>query len=497
LVTSGIRPLDERIGGLEPGGIHLVIGAPGPAKMVATLQFLHEGVSRGEQALLLTDADAASTVAVANAWGFSLEPAWRAGTLQILGFREEFSLRAMRSISPGEVLEELDSLVLGEPARIAVDPGTLFLMGGARTLLGAAFVAWAKKKPATVLATFSVDGDATQLPSAADWLLKAVTAQLVLERRSESLYEIAYARSIPGVNGHEEQISLELKPGAGLVKAEGSPSRRGNDRAGIDERKLLLLSLGDSHATDLASWADRTFDASLVSEPFDAVAHVQGDANPGCVLVHAPRSHVRQAVQACRALRPLTRAAIVFASDDAIRSTDRVNLLEAGADDCLSGGLDFRELGVRIKQAIAHGARALMPRADGASGKAGPVATVGGRVPRATFAAEVERRAGDATLAFFCVLDVTPDGLTAAELEDTLSELVRSADGDLVAASDAGCVVLLQGAREGQLGALLRRIEARVAQGADGSARARVRVLSHPARAPEIRALIGTAGEGP
>ena len=39
LIPSGIAPFDERVGGLEPGGTYLVVGAPGPEKMVAALQF--------------------------------------------------------------------------------------------------------------------------------------------------------------------------------------------------------------------------------------------------------------------------------------------------------------------------------------------------------------------------------------------------------------------------------------------------------------------------
>ena len=34
-VRTGIEPFDERTGGLEEGGTYLVVGAPGPAKMVA------------------------------------------------------------------------------------------------------------------------------------------------------------------------------------------------------------------------------------------------------------------------------------------------------------------------------------------------------------------------------------------------------------------------------------------------------------------------------
>lgn len=483
-VRSGIAPLDERVGGLEAGGTYLVVGAPGPAKMVAALQILHEGIVHGERCLLLTNADVDSILGVARAWGFELEPAWESGLLQVVGFRDDFELRAIRSIAPEEVLEELDEIVVGAPARIAVDPGSLFLTGGARTLLGSAFMAWARKQPGTVVATFPVDGDATDLPSAADWLLTTTTARLVLTRRSEGLYQIRMSKAVLGFGEREEAVTLELKPGAGLVRPDSFPTRRDADRGAVDRNRLLLVSLDGAHAIDLQAWANHTFEADVVSQPFEAVTKVQAsDANHGCVLVYAARRQVRDAVQACRALRPLTRAAIVFASDDAIRSTDRVHLLEAGADDCLSGGLDFRELGVRIKQAIASGARP----AVAATPPAPVLVPEGGLLSLEVFAGELGRREADPDLAFFCLLDVRVGDAGARELEDALVELVRSEEGDVVAGTDDRCLVLLQGAREGQLGPFLDRVRARLGEGIE------VGVLSHPTDGERIRALLETA----
>ena len=197
-IPSGIAPLDERTGGLEAGGTYLVVGVPGPAKMVAALQFLHEGLSKGERGLLVTNAEVEGMLEVARAWGFEMEAAWEDGALQIVGFRDDFELRAIRSIEPEEVLEELDELVVGAPARIAVEPGSMFLTGGAKTLLGSAFLTWARRQAGTVLATFSVDGDAASLPSSADWLINATTGRLILQRRSEGLYQITVARALPG-----------------------------------------------------------------------------------------------------------------------------------------------------------------------------------------------------------------------------------------------------------------------------------------------------------
>ncbi len=493
-IRSGIGPLDERAGGLESGGAYLVVGAPGPEKMVAALQFVHEGVTNGEPSLLVTNAAIDGILGVANAWGFDMWDAWEEGTLQIIGFRDDFELRAIRSIEPEEVVEELDSILQPGLVRIAVDPGSMFLTGGAKTLLGSTFLAWARRQEATLLATFSVDGGANSLPSSADWLINATTGRLLLEKRNDGLYQVTVNMAVPVAGEREETISLELKPGTGLIKPESFPARRGVDRGGIDEGRLLLISLGGEHEDDLEAWANRAYDTDIVAEPFEAVAKVQTGTKYGAVLVHSPRKRVRDAIQACRAIRPLSRAAIVFASDDAIRSTDRVQILEAGADDCLSGGLDFRELGLRIKQSVATGARPVSDSEASGSLEGGLVVeeSDGGRVPRRVFIREVERRGASPDLAFFCVLDVSAGALTPEELEVALAEQVRADEGDLVSGVSDRCAVLLQGAREGQIGPFLDRLRSQLEERGGGDPSVEVGVLSHPADADRIKAILGT-----
>jgi hypothetical protein len=488
-ISSGIAPLDERAGGLQAGGSYLIVGAPGPAKMVAALQFLHAGASRGEKAAFLSTADAEGALGVARAWGFDLERPWKEGSLQILGFKDDFELRALRSIEPEDVLEELDLLVGLDVTRVVIDPGSMFLAGGAKSQLGAAFLKWARVHPATVCATFSVDGAATSLPSAADWLVQATTGRLIVEWRNEDIYDITLAKAVPAPGEREESIAVQLEPGRGLVAPHGEFARRGRDRPGVDPNRLLLISLGGTHATDVELWARGSFHADVVSEPFDAVARAQGDPSLGGVLVYASRARVREAITACRALRPLTRAAIVFASDDAVRSTDRIQIMEAGADDCLSGGLDFRELDLRIRQAIASGSKPV-PSAPLTNGRG--VEGKGGSVSRDRFQAELARRSEDPVLRFFCILDVATGALAASEVEQILVEQVRADAGDMVTADTNRCAVLLQGAREGQLSAFLERLRVRLRERVaerDAAAPA-VEVLSHPADSDRIRTLL-------
>jgi hypothetical protein len=118
-------------------------------------------------------------------------------------------------------------------------------------------------------------------------------------------------------------------------------------------------------------------------------------------------------------------------------------------------------------------------------------ASDGGRVSREVFTREIDRRADDPNLAFFCVLDVSSGALSPSELEDSLAELVRSEEGDIVSRGPQRCVVLLQGAREGQLGPFLSRLRSRLAPAGEGDdPDLEVNVLSHPTDSYRIQELL-------
>lgn len=489
-IPSGIAPLDERTGGLEAQGLYLVIAPPGPAKSVALMHFVNAGLVDGERVVLLTNADVASTLEVAEAWGFPFRSAWEEGRLRLLGFREDFELRALRSVEPEEILDELRALIPDDVTRIAVDPGSTFLDGTGRTLLGTSFLRWARRDRATVCATLTVEQGPTP-PAPPDWAASLISGTLVLEPRSGGLQQATLRPCVPVSGSAPEAVTLALTPGEGLVRPRNFPARRLEDLATRNPDRLLLVCLGGEHAGELERWAAAAFDARRVEEPLDAVSVLQHDPEYGVLLLHAPRTRVKEVVRACRALRPLTRAAIVFASDDGVRSSDRIALLEAGCDDTLSGGLDFRELELRLRQAAARG-RGLTPPAP-----VGPSRDEGGLVALDRLTEEVRRRtnegpAGDP----FTLLLVLPEVPGAeAVLAARLAEQVRDEDGDRVARTADGALVLLSGARSHQAEAFVRRVRSARADGGELPGFS-VRAASHPADARAVLDLMGGVGVG-
>jgi CheY-like chemotaxis protein len=418
---------------------------------------------------------------MSSAWGVDLRPAFQNGKLEVIGFREDFEMRVLRSAEPEEALGELASLAPPDIDYIAVDPGALVLHGGVRTLLGRAFLDWARSHPATVVVTLSIDG--LDLPSSAEWLIQSTNGILMFDHGESGLYQLDLRHMLPG-EGEAARVTVELAAGRGLVAPEFGLSRRRSDRLTGHPNRLLFLCLSEQQETDLEGWARGLFTTDVVHEPIEAVASVQQGPGFGCVLIYASRARIPDAVHTCRALRPLTGAPILVVTDDAIRSSDRVDLLEAGADDSLSGGVDIRELGARIRQAVESGGKP----APKWQREAQPQPK-GGLVDPVAFDAEVRTRLDDPWKSVLTLLQVSQDGGASARLKDSLVAEIRVEQGDLVVVGATGAVVLLQGARRDAAGAFLARVRQRVESEGSGAAAVRSEVLSHPGNRQAILEL--------
>ncbi|HVO91453.1 MAG TPA: ATPase domain-containing protein [Terriglobales bacterium] len=85
-VPTGIQGLDQIIeGGLPKGRSYLVTGEPGTGKTIFALQFLFEGLKRGEKCIFVTaDEGPADVLEQSASLGWDLEPHVEAKSLAIL-----------------------------------------------------------------------------------------------------------------------------------------------------------------------------------------------------------------------------------------------------------------------------------------------------------------------------------------------------------------------------------------------------------------------------
>ncbi|MEE9470432.1 MAG: ATPase domain-containing protein [Gemmatimonadota bacterium] len=493
-VLTGIEPLDKRWGGLMAPGVHVVAGAPGSGKLLCVLQFLNAGISAGRSVAFLSALSPEKVFREARGWGLELEDAWKHGQLRLLTFRADFQRRVLSAAVPEEMYEEFSELLAGGVERIGIDPGAALWETHAGSEPGARFMEWAEGTGSIVLATLP-GGLEEALPAATEWVVQTAAGILLLERLPSGRYQLWPRRLSPPPES-AGPITLEAAVGRGFVEPTGTLDRRRTDAPTEAASRLYLLDLTEELPAEVQGWAGGRFQLTVGREPLELVELLQRGEAYGQILVYLDRSRVEDAVQACRVIRSMSPAPVFLASDDTLRSTDRVRVLEAGATDVLSGHPSIAELEARIRRAAASsrgdGARGREARrvaldSDASSdGKASPGPDLLAKEP---FAGAVTKRL--AARGIFALVRLTAGESVRRALQDALLAQIRREAGDLVGSFGSGYCVLLEGIRRDQAQAFLGRVLDGLPAGSGEASGVAAEVLSSMTDAERIRAILG------
>ncbi|MDH3455375.1 MAG: hypothetical protein OER90_00920 [Gemmatimonadota bacterium] len=471
-IQTGIQPFDERAGGLRAGGVYVIAGAPGSGKLAAVLQFLHTGLEAGERVALLTSMAPDQVFEQAQHLGFDFEGAWTEGQLRVLGFAAEFDRLLLSAAEPARVFNELGELAGHDVARLGVDPGKPLWETRAGTSLSSRFLEWGKSFEATILVTVASDLEDTLSP-ATEWVLQSAAGVLKIDRLPNGLRQLWVRRISPPID-HQGPVTLALVPGKGYCEPIGRFDRRRTDTPIGSERRLLLLRLSDTVPAELLGWARNRYDAIELEEPLRVVSRLQDGEEFGVVLVYLDREHSREAAEACRAIRPLTGAPIILATDDRLRATDRTLALDAGANDFLSDNFSLVELVSRIERAMqAASGQPQSRRAEDEPAAAPPQAMVEAE----EFARQIDERLIDSNALPFALIQFRCSGPVIRKLGEVLVDQIRDA-GDCVGKTPDGFGVVLQGARPRQADGYLARVRDALSQIKGGPADFEVTVIS-------------------
>jgi circadian clock protein KaiC len=125
-LSSGVAGLDEMLNGGYPAGhMVLVVGPPGVGKTCLSLQFLMDGLARGEKGLYLSlEEDVAALQATATQFRWPLEEGMKKGLVKVVKLDAHDANRALTRIQ-GELPRELLAMA---PRRMVVDSVSLLNM---------------------------------------------------------------------------------------------------------------------------------------------------------------------------------------------------------------------------------------------------------------------------------------------------------------------------------------------------------------------------------
>ena len=492
MTYSGASVLDDVLGELAPGRLYLVTGGAASGKSAFALQFLSDGLGRGESVALLTSALPDDAKALARQLGLDMNAALRARRLLMLRYRLAMARPLGHVAAIERVVDDLRELLRpARPARIAIDSFTPFLSDGAATGLGIALLAECLESTgASTVLTFPEPLD-DSYDRRLEPVVQRAAALLRLRRRSHGFDVEVVSRRTSAVR----RVMLALQPGRGLV---GAPEELAGDDALVDHspRPLLLVHATPEPADDLVALLDRGNQVIVESAVDLERADYLARGEFGAVLVETDHNTLLTAQRLVARLSGASPASpLVIVVRFNIRSLDRARLIAAGADEVLTGDMGPDEFVQRLRAVVRRGRRTTTA-AIVADGPPLTQALLTGGERRALTAGEMARVLGALTGAD----DIVPCAIVTLSLADPgssprgprpLAELaihaMRFATGDFATTTDERVVVCLIGAQRRGAGAFVDRVRERWVAAYPEALRAEV--LTLPADAARARAL--------
>jgi KaiC/GvpD/RAD55 family RecA-like ATPase len=444
-VSTGVRPFDERIGGLISGRYYVLSGAPGSGKTSTALHFLGTGLDAHETCAVLTQDDPADLFTQAEYLGYDLHGAAAQERLAFFRYRLDFQRHYSRVADPSLVFEELKSLLWDQiPHRFVIDSVLPLLEGGmAADEAVDAFARFLDEIPCTTFITVPGDLSETYYRRIYNRISAGAAGIFHFENLDGAARQMT-VRKLRQRLGSTESVRFSIRPGAGIV--EELALRSHDDLPEETRRRVVLLSQGAKFPTE---WLPPLRDAYEL-DAFDSVARAFGDlasANYGALLVALDPMRPEPALSLTRELRRAGNGApILFVSSTrGLRGHTRAEGLRAGGDDFLEDTLGPSELLARIDNArsrghrrLAEGAVAAGPPAEQATSESGDFVALEPGAFRSILRGHVD----ETRHAYFALVELGPADLSAAEASRLLLERLRVRDGDLVAVMEDGRVAL-------------------------------------------------------
>jgi len=476
MIRSGIVLIDELCGGLRPRSSYLLTGGAGAGKTTCALQFLGQGLDRGEVAVMLTHASRGELLSRAASLEIDLPKALRSERVVLLRYRPDFVRRVAQAGTTERVLDEVRGLLTKyRPRRLVIDTFAPFLDDASPSPLAAsALVELIERSQTTALLTY------------ADDLAERY------DRRVEPIVQHAAGvfRLSHDAGGQRRMHVVSLRD-ASLVGAPSTrplaPTGAAPNESFIDApAPIVLLRVVEPGSDDLLAALRLQHD--VVVRDAAAAGALPDDAALVLETDHTALDRARALVKA----NAERRRPIVVVSRFTLRSLDRARLLRDGADEVLAGDMGVPELLQRLATALRRGHLARPPVAvhEDESITQRAIAPAGDLLDRDRFVSALQARSAHDDAVPFTVLRLTIPEASAADRR-AFGALVlgamRAASGDLAALVDDAVVVYLHGAARRDAAPFVERLRGRRGVGA---APLRVETASFPGDGVAVRQLL-------
>jgi KaiC/GvpD/RAD55 family RecA-like ATPase/DNA-binding response OmpR family regulator len=501
MIRSGIAPLDERLGGVAPGRIHLVTGGLGTGKTAACLHFINAALRDGERAAMLTGDRGSDLKELAAYLGIDIDTPVRDGRLQLLRYRAEFARRFAHSASPEQALSDLQKMLgTDAPARIAIDPLDPFLGEGGPVIAGGlALVNFLEELGATALLTHAAD-PADNLDRRLDAVIARSAGIVRLERGHGNVYYLGVVRArasdIPTA-----PLAFQIRRGVGIERYQGIRSSHARESAASarSSQKLLVLHTAEPASTEIVGLLRKDYETTVRPAPVAGAALDLAANNIDGVVVAVSHDSVAAAISLITRLNEHPDVVpIILAARFDLRSIDRARALRAGADEILATDMSPPEFLQRLAAAVSR------PRAGRITQQYSDILILqpenGGvfkPLRRDDFAAALASHVSQDNPTQYTVVTLTPDrpamhsissSNSPFELIDLVMRSSRVRSGDLTAVIENRVAVYLHGARQDDAAAFVNRVRARWTARGQGSLN--VESFPYPTGEPKLRAMI-------
>ena len=459
MIATGFTGLDNLTGGLEQHKNYLLYGNIGTGKTTFSLQCLYQGLINGETVAIVSRRSASTVFDQGHAFGMDLEAFARDGQFIVMEYNPHVIENSMRLKEPEGITREFEFLLEGDRVqRLVFDPIAPVLASPGESLSifrARSLIQYFASLNATCLYLFDTPEGEEYLGNCKDFVYGVL-------RFEAGAFPGAGRMSLerfPSLRGRQAQLDFEVSPGVGMIELAAAAGAEG-----AGPRKVLIIEPEAAERETLRSVLGKTYNLLEADSAADGLAKIAADS-PDLVLLARDLKGM-DGVEICRKLRQnKMNVPVILISKQVRRAHDRVEMMSAGADECLERPLDGRILRLKVQN--------LLRRYEGQRDRfvAGPLeSTVSSAIERdkttstnnlAYFYDRVRQEvnyANENALSFaVLVVRMADGGGTPQEVAGLAGALIR--EYDLVFTDKSGVAVLLAETEEKGVSAFLNRFK--------------------------------------